>query len=155
MPTRTLYGRLVLALLILFTLTGIIYVTLTVFTTRLHLQEVTQTLHRSIAANIVKEQWLMRGESINKPALKDIFTRLMDINPSIEVYLLDGEGKSLNRSPICFSEATSFVSAPASPSPPCSSPSASAPYRSISLLADYGNLPAIWVPSGKPASPSL
>ena len=97
-PVRTLYGRLVLALLVLFTLTGITYVTLTIFTTRLHLQEVTQTLHRSIAANIVKEQWLMRGNSINKPALKDIFTRLMGINPSIEVYLLDGEGRILSYS---------------------------------------------------------
>lgn len=98
MLAKTLYGRLVLALLALFALTGITYVTLTVFTTRLHLQEVTQTLHRSIAANIVKEQWLMRGDSINKPALKDIFTRLMGINPSIEVYLLDGEGRILSYS---------------------------------------------------------
>jgi len=98
MPARTLYGRLVLALLALFTLTGIAYVTLTVFTTRLHLQEITQTLHRSIAANIVKEQWLMRGDSINKPALKDIFTRLMHVNPGIEVYLLDGEGRILSYS---------------------------------------------------------
>jgi signal transduction histidine kinase len=98
MPLRTLYGRLVLALLVLFTLTGIAYVTLTVVTTRLHLQEVTQTLHRPIAANIVTEQWLMRGDAINKPALKDIFTRLMHINPSIEVYLLDSEGRILSYS---------------------------------------------------------
>jgi signal transduction histidine kinase len=95
MVIRTLYGRLVLALLILFALTGVAYVTLTVYTTRLHLQEVTQSLHRSIAANIVKEQWLMRGDAINKPALKEIFTRLMHINPSIEVYLLDGDGTIL------------------------------------------------------------
>ena len=98
MPVRTLYGRLILALLALFILTGITFVTLTIFTTRLHLQEVTQTLHRSIAANIVKEQWLMRGDAINKPALKKIFTRLMGINPSIEVYLLDGEGRILSYS---------------------------------------------------------
>ena len=92
---RTLYGRLVLALLALFAITGIAYVTLTILTTRIHLQEVTQKLHHSIAANIVKEQWLMRGDAINKAALKEIFTRLMGVNPSIEVYLLDGSGKIL------------------------------------------------------------
>lgn len=87
-----------LALLALFAITGIAYVTLTIVTTRLHLQEVTQKLHHSIAANIVKEQWLMRGDMINKAALKDIFTRLMGVNPSIEVYLLDGEGRILSYS---------------------------------------------------------
>lgn len=95
---RTLYGRLVLALLALFVVTGIAYVSLTVVTTRLHLQEVTQKLHRSIAANIVKEQWLMRGDMINKAALKEIFTRLMGVNPSIEVYLLNGSGQILSYS---------------------------------------------------------
>lgn len=95
---RTLYGRLVLALLALFAITGIAYVTLTIVTTRLHLQEVTQKLHRSIAANIVKEQWLMRGDMINKAALKEIFNRLMGVNPSIEVYLLDGSGRILSYS---------------------------------------------------------
>lgn len=97
-PVRTLYGRLVLALLVLFVLTGIAYVTLTVFTTRHHLQEVTQTLHRDIASNIVAEQWLMRGDAINRPALKKIFTQLMHVNPGIEVYLLDGEGRILTYS---------------------------------------------------------
>lgn len=98
LPARTLYGRLVLAMLALFTLAGIVFVTLTVYTTRLQLEEVTQTLQRPIAANIVTEQWLMRGDAINKPALKAIFKRLMGINPSIEVYLLDGAGRILSYS---------------------------------------------------------
>ncbi len=98
MAGRTLYGKLVLALLALFLVAGVAFVTLSVFTTRHQLQEVTQTLHRSVAANIVKEQWLMRGEAINKPALKSIFSRLMAVNPSIEVYLLGSDGRILSYS---------------------------------------------------------
>lgn len=95
MPGKTLSGKLVLALLALFFVAGVSYVILTVFTSRMHIQEVTQKLHHSIAFNIVREQWLIRGGAINKPALKGIFTRLMEVNPSIEVYLLDVDGKIL------------------------------------------------------------
>lgn len=97
-PARTLYGKLVLALLALSLLAGAGYVGLTVFTTRLHLQEVSQTLNHGIAANIVRKQWLMQGDRINKAALKKIFTRLMEVNPSIEVYLLDSAGRIITYS---------------------------------------------------------
>ncbi len=91
----TLYGKLVAALLGLIVLIGLLYVGLTLMTTRLYLQEVNQTLNRSLAAGIVGETWLMRDARINETALKDVFHQLMVINPGIEVYLLDGDGKIL------------------------------------------------------------
>lgn len=95
---RSLYVKLVLAMLALFVLAGAADIALTVFTARLHRQEVSQTLNQDIAANIVREQWLMRGQAINKPALKRIFSRLMEVNPAIEVYLLDNAGRVISYS---------------------------------------------------------
>ena len=92
---RTLYGKLVAALLGLIVLIGLLYVGLTLITTRLYLQEVNQTLNRSLAARIVGETWLMRDARVNEAALKDVFHQLMVINPGIEVYLIDASGKIL------------------------------------------------------------
>ncbi len=93
---RTLAAKLILVLLGLFAVAGAAHVALTVTTTRLHLEVATQTLNRMLAADIVRQQWLMRGEVINQAALKSIFSRLMAINPSIEVYLLDRQGGLLS-----------------------------------------------------------
>ncbi|MFQ5972836.1 MAG: sensor histidine kinase [Alphaproteobacteria bacterium] len=91
--SRTLYGKLVAALLVLIAFIGVSYVVLSAVTTRLLFQEVNQTLNRSLAANVVKDQWLMRGRDINEPAFKDLFDRLMDVNPGIEMYLVDPAGE--------------------------------------------------------------
>ena len=82
-------------LLGLFSLVGILSVLLILFTTRMHMQEVHQKLNRSLAENLVKEKNLMIGGKVNDKALKEVFHMLMVINPSIEVYLLDPEGKIL------------------------------------------------------------
>jgi hypothetical protein len=58
---RTLYGKLVAALFALVALISLIYVGLTVTTTRLYLQEVNQKLNQTLAAGIVAEQPLLRG----------------------------------------------------------------------------------------------
>ena len=92
---RSLFGKLVVVLLALLSVTSIFYVALTVATTRLHIQEVTQNLHRSLAADLTKKTRLMDGEKIDRAALKKIFDMLMVVNPAIEVYLLDAGGKLL------------------------------------------------------------
>jgi signal transduction histidine kinase len=90
---RSLHAKLVLALLGLLGLVGLAYVILTVTTTRLHIQEVTQALNRSLAADLARSQPLIKSGTVDKAALKRVFDMLMVVNPAIEVYLLDAEGK--------------------------------------------------------------
>jgi two-component system OmpR family sensor kinase len=92
---RTLFGRLVLFLLVLFALIGSSYVLLTVFTTRRYIQEVNQELNRDLAAHLVSEKVLMENGHVNEAVLADVFHMLMVINPNIELYLLGPEGEIL------------------------------------------------------------
>lgn len=94
----TLYGRLATVLIGLFCLLGAGAVLLTVYTTRLHFQEVNQKLNQTLAERIVSEKILMQEGQVNETALKEIFHTLMVMNPSIEVYLLDAQGDILNYS---------------------------------------------------------
>ncbi len=91
----TLYGKLASVLLGLFSLIGAGTIVLTLYTTRLHFQEVNQKLNQTLAERIVSEKLLMQEGLVNEEALKEIFHMLMVINPSIEVYLLDAQGTIL------------------------------------------------------------
>jgi two-component system OmpR family sensor kinase len=88
----TLYGKLAAVLLGLLGLIGGLYIGLTLVTTWLYCQEVTQKLNRTLAQNLVVENMPLRGGQVDSKALQDIFHLLMVINPSIEVYLLDPQG---------------------------------------------------------------
>jgi len=92
---RSLHGKLVAALVVLIGAIGLLYVVLALGTTRLYLEEVNQKLHRSLAANLVAENDLVRGQIINYEALEQAFHNLMIVNPAIEVYLLDADGQIL------------------------------------------------------------
>lgn len=92
---KTLYGKLVAILAGIFVLIGIFTLILTFFSTRFYLDEVNQRLNRTLAGNLVSDEVLLKDGQINPSALKDVFHMLMVINPSIEVYLLDPEGKIL------------------------------------------------------------
>lgn len=92
---KTLYGRLSFVLLGLVVLMGILYVALTLFTTRHYLQEVNQRLNQTLATNLVSEQVLMESGEVNYMALREVFHMLMVVNPAIEIYLLDPRGEIL------------------------------------------------------------
>ncbi len=92
---RSLYGKLVGAMVVLIGAIGLSYVILALGTTRLYLEEVNQKLHRSLAASLVAENELVRGQTINHEALEQAFHNLMIVNPAIEVYLLDPDGRIL------------------------------------------------------------
>ena len=89
---KTLYGKLAAVLLGLFCLIGVLATLLTLYTTRLYLQEVNQKLNRTLAEHMVSEKILMQAGQVNEDALTEIFHMLMVINPNIEVYLLDANG---------------------------------------------------------------
>jgi two-component system OmpR family sensor kinase len=94
----TLYGKLAAVLLGLLCLLGALYILLTLFTTRLYFQEVTQKLNRTLAEHLVAENLPLREGQVDEQALKRIFHMLMVINPSIEIYLLDPHGTILAHS---------------------------------------------------------
>lgn len=57
-----------------------------------HEQEVIQRLSSGLAAHIAENAELMRPEGLNPVAVKDLFDKLMAVNPSVEVYLLSPDG---------------------------------------------------------------
>lgn len=95
---RTLYSKLAAVMLILFTLVGVLVVTVVIYATDMYRQEVSQKLNYNLAENLVKEKLLIKDKKINHEALKQVFHMLMVINPSIELYLLDKKGNVLDYS---------------------------------------------------------
>lgn len=58
-----------------------------------HEQEVIQRLSSGLAAHIADNAELMQSGGLNQAAVKDLFDKLMAVNPSVEVYLLDPQGR--------------------------------------------------------------
>jgi signal transduction histidine kinase len=58
-------------------------------------REVTQRLSLSLAAHIAGNPELMQSGGLNPTAVHDLFDKLMAVNPSVEVYLLDPQGRIL------------------------------------------------------------
>ena len=89
---NSLFAKLTIALLIIFCLLGLLFVSVTLFSTNLYQQEVMQKLNREIAEHIVKDTEILQNGKLNQLALKKLFHTLMVFNPSLEIYLLDYEG---------------------------------------------------------------
>ena len=56
-------------------------------------REVTQRLSLGLAAHIAGHAELMRPDGLDPAAVRRLFDMLMAVNPSVEVYLLDAEGR--------------------------------------------------------------
>jgi signal transduction histidine kinase len=94
-PFRTIYGRLALILFGLFILLGLLYTGWIIRTSQLYLEEVNQKLNLNLARHLAAERILRDDGAINKAAAEETFRTLMAINRSIEIYLLDPEGRIL------------------------------------------------------------
>ncbi|MCB1770172.1 MAG: sensor histidine kinase, partial [Candidatus Competibacteraceae bacterium] len=92
---KTLYGKLALALTMLLVAIGLSYGLISHSLTQRYLQEAQQGFNRDLARNLVADQGLVAGGQLDLKALKTTFMRYMTINPSIEIYLLDGNGTIL------------------------------------------------------------
>jgi signal transduction histidine kinase len=95
---RSLHARLAIALLGLLLLLAGLNVAWTFVTTRLHEQEVMQSLHRDLARHIVdmKRDLLLDSQGrIQRDSLGEIFHWLMVVNPRVEFYVIDLEGRLL------------------------------------------------------------
>jgi signal transduction histidine kinase len=92
---NTLFARLGLALLVIVGLIGGGFFALEQVTTRNYYEEITQRLNASIAMYVTGEMQLIEGGAVNEDALSVLAQRAMIINPTVEVYLLDTEGRIL------------------------------------------------------------
>jgi two-component system OmpR family sensor kinase len=92
---RSLYSKLAAVLTGLFFVVGLSFVAVLVFSMGIYQQEVNQKLNSRLAQQIVAEEIPVEKNRVNEEALKAVFHRLMVINPSIEIYLLDSKGNIL------------------------------------------------------------
>ncbi len=92
---RTLYSRLALTLFVLLCLVGLTLNQLIRHSTNMYQQEVAQKLNSKLAFNIASDRMLIRNQVIDREAMNDLFQQSMVVNPSIELYLLDPQGKVL------------------------------------------------------------
>jgi hypothetical protein len=92
---QTLYGKLAAILFGLFLLIGLLYTAWMIRTSQLYLQAVNQKLNINLARRLAAERILFSDGRINKAAAAETFRTLMAINRSIEIYLLDPEGRIL------------------------------------------------------------
>ncbi len=92
---RSLYWKLSAVFLLLLTLVGNAYIYLTLFSSEMYFAETSQRLNASLAEHIVNEIQPFVDGKPNIPAMDGIFHNVMVVNPSVEVYLLDEQGKIL------------------------------------------------------------
>jgi len=95
---KTLYAKLSIALILLLTAIGMFYTVLSLYCTSYYLQKTEQKINFNLAKNLVQDKKLVKEGEINQKALSATFMEYMVINPSIEIYLLDIEGKILSYS---------------------------------------------------------
>ena len=93
---HTLYARLAAVLCGVLVAIGLLYAVLVASSTSRHLQELAQNLNRDVARRIVADRNLVAEGRLSMEALEATFSAYMEINPSIEIYLLDTEGRILS-----------------------------------------------------------
>lgn len=92
---RTVYGRVVTVLVAVFVAMFLVFVGVTFISTRLYQDEVMQRLNLDLADHILKEELPIKDGRVDRDALEEVFHMMMVINPSIELYCLDPDGKIL------------------------------------------------------------
>jgi two-component system OmpR family sensor kinase len=95
---KRLSNKLIVTLLALLLLLSASFIGFAIWSTPMFLQELNQKLNLTLADNIVKEKKLMIDNQVNQDAMQSIFMGLMLVNPIIEVYLVDSNGKILSYS---------------------------------------------------------
>ncbi len=94
----SLYTKLASILVLIILTMGFVYGFITFSATHDYWRESTQKFNRDLAANLVGERDLVVDGKINTQALKQTFHDFMTVNPNIEIYLLDLQGRILSYS---------------------------------------------------------
>jgi len=91
----SLRTRLTSVLALLFVAVGAFLLLAMLRGSRLYFEEVHYRLNRDVAAHVAKSLAPFDGEELDQKELQTLFMDVMRINPSLEVYLLDSEGRIL------------------------------------------------------------
>ena len=89
----SLHVRLSLVLMALFILFALLAMLILRQFSATYEQEVAQRLNRNVAMYIARQQTVAAPAALNKDALAELFRYVMIVNPTLEVYLLDADGR--------------------------------------------------------------
>lgn len=97
-PNRfnNLFWRISAIFFILLVFTGLSFIYITVHYSGLYFEEVNQRLNKNTAADIAAHSTPFTDGTVNEKAMEKMFDQLMSVNPSLEIYLLDNNGKILS-----------------------------------------------------------
>lgn len=90
----SLSKRLSLLTVVLLSIGGLVSLIVQIHNSERHANEVIQRISVNLAEHIVQSnQALLTPEGLNNAEVQHLFDRLMEVNPSVEVYLLNRDGK--------------------------------------------------------------
>jgi len=89
---KSFYSKLVLSLLVSFSIIALILMLLVQQLTRTYQSEVEQKLHVSLAAHIVHDDGLLKDGKVDQKALEAAFHSMMVLGPSFEFYVISPMG---------------------------------------------------------------
>ncbi|MES2825912.1 MAG: HAMP domain-containing sensor histidine kinase [Pseudomonadota bacterium] len=92
----SLCARLAFAFILLLAIIGFAFLVLTNWSNNRYYQEITQNMNRSLAMYITQREPLINHGVVNEKAMKELGNLVMTVNPIVEVYLLDNNGKILS-----------------------------------------------------------
>jgi len=93
--SKSLYWRISFSFMMLLLLLGLAYILITALAADHYFKETTQRLNAHVATSMLKEVQPFVDGKVNEEAVGKIMHSMMAVNPSLEVYLLDPEGKIL------------------------------------------------------------
>ncbi len=93
---NSLYTKLAIGLILTLLVVGIVHIlSVTILTQQLR-ETANQKLNRDLALNLVNDKRIVKDGKIDINAMKSTFMQYMSINPGIEIYYLDPQGKILS-----------------------------------------------------------
>ena len=95
---HSLYSKLVAVTFAVFLGLGLLFTITAIHIGQRYQDEALQKLHLSLAEHIIQQKPLLREGRFDQDALADVFHMLMVVNPAIELYLLDPQGRILSYS---------------------------------------------------------
>ena len=92
---KSLYARLAVVLAALLVGVGAVVGAFALNATGTFIQELDQRLNRDLARELLVRRDMVGEESLDAGSVQDLFSYYMHINPAIEIYLLDTDGRVL------------------------------------------------------------
>ncbi len=93
---ESLFWRISILFFLILLLLGVGYTVLTISMAKRYSDETTQRLNANVASHMLLEVTPFVDDKVNEEALGKIMHSMMAVNPSLEVYLLDPQGKILS-----------------------------------------------------------